>query len=233
MSQQTESHETPNASSTPRIFLINHNDLSETIQAITASGAELVGYRHGVIPAQPQEAIPSDIDLIVTDLEVLQSHGVFTLRRIREERPDRPVVVYTPLRDIAIIGEAYKAGARAYVVKDFNDYGELHIAIRTVLNRGTFISSRYANALIDYLTHAGHVPQIEQLLNRTERNILALLYRGYDRSAIAQQLSLEVSSVRTIISNIRKKLNFSDYDCWRLLLDTRYPDYARQIRETP
>ena len=58
------------------------------------------------------------IDLVLLDLELPDSHGLETLRRVQEHAPDVPVVVLTGLDDARTALEALRAGAEDLLVRD-------------------------------------------------------------------------------------------------------------------
>lgn len=216
----------------PTVFLIGKGDLRALADAVEATGCRVLGSRPGVFPTNKDEELPQ-VDLLITDLNVMHCNGVYTLELLQRERSDVPIIVHTNIRTLEVMGESYKAGAKAYIVQDSDDYAELQLAIGIVLAGGLYIPPHRAKDIINYLTRAGSIPSLEQRLTPTELKILGLLYLGYDKSQIAERLDLELRSVRTMVSTIRKKLHFTEYDCWRMLVDTQYPAFARQVRETP
>jgi two-component system, NtrC family, response regulator PilR len=69
-----------------------------------------------------------DIDLVVSDIKMPDTDGMDVLKRIRETRPDVPVVMITAYGSVQQAVEALKAGALDYVVKPF-DVEELKIIV--------------------------------------------------------------------------------------------------------
>jgi C4-dicarboxylate-specific signal transduction histidine kinase len=69
-----------------------------------------------------------DIDAVLLDLHLPDSEGVETVRRLRENDPDVPIVVLTVSRDASISLRALQAGAQDYLAKD-------EIPVTSVLSR--------------------------------------------------------------------------------------------------
>jgi DNA-binding NtrC family response regulator len=87
------------------------------------------GVRTALSAAKAFEALDrEDIDLVVTDIKMPETDGMDVLKRVRESRPDVPVVMITAYGSVQQAVEALKAGALDYVVKPF-DVEELKIIV--------------------------------------------------------------------------------------------------------
>jgi two-component system cell cycle response regulator len=74
-------------------------------------------------------------DVILLDLNLPDSHGVETVRRVREVEPELPIVVLTIAGDSDTAVEALRAGAQDYLVKEELTDSVLHRAIRYAMER--------------------------------------------------------------------------------------------------
>jgi two-component system response regulator PilR (NtrC family) len=75
-----------------------------------------------------------DFDLIISDIRLPQISGMELLRKIKEKKPEIPVVMITAFGTIKQAVEALKAGAIDYVVKPF-DVEELKIIVSQGLEK--------------------------------------------------------------------------------------------------
>ncbi len=62
----------------------------------------------------------SDIDLIITDMNMPEMNGLELIRRLRDEGNDLPIIVLTSNREIKTAVSAIYGGANAYLLKDEN-----------------------------------------------------------------------------------------------------------------
>jgi DNA-binding NarL/FixJ family response regulator len=76
-----------------------------------------------------------DCSLVLLDLSLPDGRGLGTLRRLRDARPDRPVVVLTGMDDEETALEAVRAGAQDYLVKGRFGDDMLRRAIRYAVER--------------------------------------------------------------------------------------------------
>ena len=105
-----------------------------------------VGMRvHGFESAKAfLELLPQiDTSCVVTDVRMPEMTGIELLRRVREVKPDLPVIVITGHGDVPLAVEAMKLGAADFIEKPFDD--ELLIAsVRSALNQGADSAKRKA-----------------------------------------------------------------------------------------
>lgn len=75
------------------------------------------------------------IDLILLDLNLPDSHGIETLKHVRQVSPQIPIIIMTALNDIQTATEAIQCGAQDYLVKDEIKPRSLSRAIKYALER--------------------------------------------------------------------------------------------------
>jgi len=82
-------------------------------------------------------------DLILLDLNLPTLNGIEVIRQVRELSPTSEIIVVSETRSAEIAEEAFRRGARGYVVKS-NGASELLPAVEAVLEGKQFISERLA-----------------------------------------------------------------------------------------
>lgn len=218
----------------PGLFLIGRGDLTPIKQAVEQIGGRVVGTREGLFPDRRKEQIPRSTRLIILDLNALHAKGPRSVTVLQAETERIPLLIYSANSDISLIAECYQAGAKAYVLRKDNSVGsgrQLQRAIGIVLTGGLYLPPGLEEALMTRWSQAAWEVSAGDRLTPTERRMTWLIYHGYSKEAIAQELDLQLRSVRTIVSTIRRKLQFSDLDCWRALIDARYPEFAEELRQ--
>lgn len=75
------------------------------------------------------------IDVILLDLNLPDSHGLDTYKRIIEAAPKIPIVILSNMKDEALAKQTVEAGAQDYLIKDEVDTKSIEKAIRFAIRR--------------------------------------------------------------------------------------------------
>ena len=140
-------------------------------------------------------------DVTLMDLQLPGLNGIEAISRILSEFPDARIVVLTTYRGDAQVLRALRAGARAYLLKG-HVHRELLETIHTVYAGGKRIPADIAAELAE---HA-----IEGELSTREIEVLRLIAAGNSNKAIADQLSIGETTVKSHVTNILSKLRAND-----------------------
>jgi NarL family two-component system response regulator LiaR len=152
--------------------------------------------------AQAQALKP---DVILMDLMMPRQDGIESIRQIRQLAPEARILVVTSFAQDDQLFPAIKAGALGYLLKDASPQ-ELLLAIRTVQRGESFLQPTIAGKLMRELSRPAAAPPADPLTER-ERQVLVLLARGLSNQAIADELVLGESTVRSHVSSILSKLH--------------------------
>ncbi len=142
-------------------------------------------------------------DVILMDLRMPVLSGIEATTRITRDHPGTAVLVLTMSEDAASLQAALRAGARGYLLKEATkaDVGRALLAV----TRGEVVIGSGAAAGVRGLMSAGTPTTFPQLSER-ERELLAVLARGYDNATIAKRLFLAEKTVRNRVSAVLAKL---------------------------
>jgi two-component system nitrate/nitrite response regulator NarL len=150
-------------------------------------------------------------DLLIMDLRMKPMDGLIMLEQIRKEGFITPVVVLTMSDSEVDMGNAIKAGARGYLLKDMAP-DEVVDAIRRIAAGELVVAPTMTMKMINMLRGDQHVNDprsaIKSLTDR-EREILQLLSRGESNKAIALTLKISYDTVKQHVRHILNKLNLS------------------------
>jgi DNA-binding NarL/FixJ family response regulator len=128
---------------------------------------------------------------------------------LRQRVPSSHVLILGQTEDGETLVDAMEVGAAGYVTKG-TSLAEVLDGIRAVYRDGILISPRLLPFLIGGLLRRrqGHDDANAPLatLTKRERQVLPLLARGADNSAIARTLAISPETARTHVQNILKKL---------------------------
>jgi len=148
-------------------------------------------------------------DLVLTDLSMPRMDGMDMIETIKRKSPDTKIIALTVHRGEEYVLATLKAGADGYVLKEAS-YGELIMAIRSVLKGRHYLSPEISGTLIEgYLDGKKSKKPLSfrEILTRREREILKLIAEGYTNKEIADSLYISVHTVETHRHHIMEKLN--------------------------
>jgi DNA-binding NarL/FixJ family response regulator len=146
--------------------------------------------------------------VILMDLKLPELDGVEAIRRILAARPEIGIVVLTGTEVEEDVLAAIAAGALGYLAKtsEREDFLE---AILQVSRGETWLPPHLTRRLLTHLKSRPAAGTREPLTDR-EREVLALLARGWGNRKIAEELSISEVTVRTHVSRVLDKLGASN-----------------------
>ncbi len=147
-------------------------------------------------------------DVVLMDLLMPMMDGIEATREIRSRMPGVEVVALTSvLEDTAVTG-AIKAGAIGYLLKT-TEADELCEAIKAAAAGQVRLAPEAAARLIrEVRTHESPEALAEPLTER-ETEVLKLIARGKANKQIAKELFVAMSTVKTHVINLYRKLGVS------------------------
>ncbi|OQY33465.1 MAG: DNA-binding response regulator [Spirochaetaceae bacterium 4572_59] len=192
----------------------------KTVIEIRSDDIEIVGLAYnGKEAIEKAENLQPDI--ILMDVRMPELDGVQAAIRIHKKQPDIRIMMLTTFDDDDYVHDALAGGAVGYLLKNMPS-SDLMNSIRAVNNGILQISPAVASQLVK---KKDSLPEEESTLARTneeiinydieklsrrEREILYLMSRGYDNSAIGVKLFIADQTVKNHISRIYHKLKIHD-----------------------
>jgi DNA-binding NarL/FixJ family response regulator len=140
-------------------------------------------------------------DVVVTDLQLPDGHGLDIVRSVREVSAITGVVVLTMHAGDDQIFAAMEAGASGFVGKDSRAAEVISAAKHAAVAPRTFLCSGLSAAMM----RRAAAPVTPKLSGR-EEEVLALLADGLGTGEIAGRLYLSESTAKTHITHIYQKL---------------------------
>jgi DNA-binding NarL/FixJ family response regulator len=140
-------------------------------------------------------------DVVVTDLQLPDGHGLDVVRAIRASNDTTGVVVLTMHAGDDHIFAAMEAGASAFVGKDTRAAEVVSAAKHAAVAPRTFLCAGLSQAVMRRATS----PAPPKLSGR-EAEVLALLADGLGTGEIASSLYMSESTAKTHITHIYQKL---------------------------
>jgi DNA-binding NarL/FixJ family response regulator len=151
-----------------------------------------------------------EFDVAVIDVSMPGISGVVATRKLKELRPDLPIVSLTRHADQTFLEELLRAGTSAYVLKQ-SPHVELLRAIRAAASGQQYIDPA--------LTHHLAAPFAAQERKRTTRaspaltdretEVLRFVAQGHSNKEIAARLDLSNKTIEVHKANAMRKLGLS------------------------
>ncbi len=145
-------------------------------------------------------------DIVIMDITMPGLNGIEAARKLAKAKKSARVIALSMHNDRKYVTEIFKAGARAYLLKD-SAFDELMDAIKAVSCGRYFLSAGITDLVLGDFIKA---PQPEKsaftLLSSREREVLQLLAEGLRTKEISRKLSLSVKTVETHRKRIMEKL---------------------------
>jgi len=151
-------------------------------------------------------------DVVITDIRMPPTHtdeGIRASIDIRREHPDIGVVVLSQFAEPSLVLALFEYGSDGlgYLLKERVNPGDLHRAIRAVVDGGSVVDPKIVEVLVDARTR--RASPIDQLTPR-ETEVLSLIAEGLNNASVAETLVLSPKAVAKHINSIFSKLGLGE-----------------------
>lgn len=158
-----------------------------------------------------------DPDVILLDVELPGISGIDALPKLKKLVPDAQILILTVYEQDLLIFRALGNGASGYLTKN-TPHEKIIAAIHEVMEGGGPMSAHIAKMVIQSFQRNEASP-----LTRRETEILEQIATGKSRKRIAQELFIDLETVKSHIKNIYHKLNVhSKADAIKLARDNKF-----------
>ena len=134
---------------------------------------------------------------IITDVRMPEITGIDLLKKVKQVRPELPVIVITGHGDISLAVEAMKIGAVDFLEKPFDD-DHLLAAVKSALDREADLARRKAEV--------GEIQDKLAALSNRERQVLEVLVACNANKTIAFDLGISPRTVEIYRANLMTKM---------------------------
>ena len=142
-------------------------------------------------------------DVIVSDISMPTLSGIEVLRQLREHHGDTRVIFLTMHADAKLAAEAFRLGARGFVVKHSSGE-ELVMAIEAVLEGHKYMSAALTDDVLSLMADPESDGGSE--LSSRQKEVLRLIVNGHRMKEIAATLNLSPRTVETIKYEMMRNL---------------------------
>jgi DNA-binding NarL/FixJ family response regulator len=178
----------------PRVLLADdHQMLLDALKGVLEPRCEVVGMV-GDGRSLLEAAAKLQPDIIVVDIAMPQLNGLDAARQIKHSMPRVKLIFMTMNEDPYLVGEAFRAGASAYLVKQAAAL-ELTNAIELVLKGRTYVTPSIADGLDKIALRSPNVRDHAPEPTPRQREVIQLLAEGRSMKEVASALSITPRTV--------------------------------------
>lgn len=149
-----------------------------------------------------------DPQIILMDVQMQTMNGIEACREIKSRYPNIYILMFTSFTDEDAVLASIMAGASGYLLKNVGR-AELLKSIRLVASGKTLLDPLATQQAITRITTLATGAMQREELTEREREVLALVARGYTNKQIAETLYLSEKTARNHVSHILEKLGLS------------------------
>jgi DNA-binding NarL/FixJ family response regulator len=151
-----------------------------------------------------------DVDVVLMDITMPGLNGLGALARMTADHPDIRVIVLSMHDNEEYVGQALKAGAAGYLLKD-SDVAELDLAIRSVVRGRSYLTPAIARHVIrDFTDRDDPAAITTERLTPRQTEIVQLIAEGHRNSEIAEILGMSPKTVETHRTQAMARLDLHD-----------------------
>lgn len=163
------------------------------------------GYKIASVYASCEDAFKKiaadDADVLLLDVELPGISGIEALPKLKRLLPNTHILILTVYEQELLIFRALGNGAEGYLTKN-TPPEKIVSAIHEVMEGGGPMSANIARLVISSFKRNESSP-----LTRRETEILEQIATGKSRKRIAEELYIDLETVKSHIKNIYNKLN--------------------------
>jgi DNA-binding NarL/FixJ family response regulator len=188
-----------------RVLIVDdHAMLREAMRiALELAGHDVVGEAgNGDEAVQLVEELRPTV--VLMDVSMPGPDGIEITRRLCAHDPDLLVVMVTMHGNPALVARALRAGASAYLTKDFS-MQDVVSAVEKVAGGDVVLSPNLAGSMLRELTTTAQVKH--DLITKREADALQLLSDGYSTHEVASRLLVSDRTVCHDLSSAYEKLD--------------------------
>src|SRR5580692_1186969 len=178
----------------PRVLLADdHQMLIDALKSVLEPRCEVVGsVTDGRSLLEAAEKLRPDV--IVVDIAMPQLNGLDAGRKLQQKMPAVKLIFMTMNEDPYLVGEAFRAGASAFLLKQAAGL-ELDEAIKEVLKGGSYVTPSAAKGLDKISLREPKNRELAPEPTARQREVIQLLAEGRTMKEIARLLYITPRTV--------------------------------------
>ena len=149
------------------------------------------------------------VDVVLLDVRMPEGDGVTALGRIKLDKPDLPILIFSAYADPAYIARAVALGASGYLLKD-RTRADLLDAIRKAAAGESVFTRDELRRVTSALATPRITADVEVPLTQREAEVMRQMAYGLTNNDIAKTLGISSETVKEHVRHILRKIGVTD-----------------------
>jgi DNA-binding NarL/FixJ family response regulator len=154
-------------------------------------------------------AVENRVDVVLMDVRMPDGDGLTSLGRIRLDKPDQPILMFSQFDNPTYIARAVALGANGYLPKDCTRE-DLIAAIRKVATGENLWTREELRRITGALATPRITADVEVPLTQRESQVLRHLANGLTNKQIAEALQVSYETVKEHVQHVLRKIGVTD-----------------------
>jgi DNA-binding NarL/FixJ family response regulator len=159
--------------------------------------------------AAVKHALESEVDVVLLDVRMPDGDGLTALGRIKLDKPDMPVILFSAFDNPASVARAIALGASGFLLKSCSRE-ELASAIHISATGENVWSREKLRSVSGALRTPRLANNLEVSLSEREGEVLRQMTNGLTNKQIAQAMSISYETVKEHVQHVLRKIGLTD-----------------------
>ena len=154
-------------------------------------------------------ALEHEVDVVLMDVRMPDGDGVTALGRIKLNKPNLPILMFSSYDNPTYVARAVALGASGYLLKNCTR-DELVDAIRKVVSGENIFTREELRRMTSSLATPRLAADVEVPLTKREGEVLRQLASGMTNKQIAEALHISLETIKEHVQHILRKIGVTD-----------------------
>ena len=159
--------------------------------------------------AAVEYALEHDVDVVLMDVRMSDGDGLNALGRIKLDKPDLPIVMFSAFDNPAYVARAVAMGASGFLLKGCTRDGLVNAITKAATGESVFTRDELRR-VTGALATPRLTADVEVPLTKREGEVLRQMANGLTNKDIAKTLHISYETVKEHVQHILRKIGLTD-----------------------